>query len=372
MKIVIDARMLRESSGRYVENLLKYLQEIDHTHSYVVLLKPKDMNGWTPTNRHFKKIACPYKDFTFSEQVDMWRQLNRLKADLVHFDMVQQPVLYRGKVVTTMNDLTTTRFGNPSKNWLVFTIKQQIYKLLNFWVAHKSDALFTFTEFVKNDVARFARINSRKITVTHLAADKITVPPETMKLLEHKDFIMYVGRPFPHKNLERLIEAFAALKETHFSLTLVLAGKIDSNYRRIQKMVDSKGIHGVFFTDFVTEGELRWLYEHTKAYIFPSLSEGFGLPGLEAMAQGAPVVSSNATCLPEVYREAAHYFDPLDVADMAAKINDVLADPALAQKLIIKGSLLVKEYSWTATARKTLDVYKTVLGERAAQTSSDD
>ncbi len=365
-RIVIDARELRTSSGRYVERLLHYLQQIDHTHSYNVLLTPKDMDGWHPTNRKFTKIACPYKEFTFSEQIDLLKLLKKLKPDLVHFTFVQQPAFYHGKVVTTMQDLTTLRFNNPSKNWLVFKLKQLVYKWLNKRVARKSQALITPTEFVKEDVAKFTHINSRKITVTHEAADKIMVPPEQMKLLEHKDFIMYVGRPTPHKNLERLIEAFALLKETHFNLNLVLAGKLDSNYRRIQKMVDEKGIPGVYFTDFVTEGELRWLYEHAKAYIFPSLSEGFGLPGLEAMSHNCPVVSSNATCLPEVYKDAAHYFDPLDVTDMAAKINDVLADVRLAQKLVVSGSLLIKEYSWLRMAQQTLEVYKTVLGERKA------
>ncbi len=366
MKIVIDARELRTSTGRYVERLLHYLQQLDHLHSYTVLLKPKDMDGWLPTNRKFKKIACPYKEFTFAEQIDLLRLLKRLKPDLVHFPIVQQPVLYRGKVITTMQDLTTTRFTNPSKNRLVYRFKQLIYKWLTKWVARKSVALITPTEFVREDVAKFTHINSRKITVTYEAADKITEAAEPMKLLEHKDFIMYVGRPMPHKNLERLVEAFAILKETHFNLNLVLAGKLDSNYRKLQRMVETKGIAGVFFTDFVTDGELRWLYEHAKAYVFPSLSEGFGLPGLEAMAQGCPVVSSNATCLPEVYQDAAHYFDPLDVADMAAKINDVLADPALAQKLVVKGSLLAKDYSWERMAKQTLEVYRSVLGERVS------
>ncbi len=363
-KIVIDARELRGTGfGTYLQNLLDNLQKLDTQHTYAVLLQPKDIDSWQPTNRRFTKIACPYKEFTFSEQVDMLRLVKRLKPDLVHFTVVQQPAFYSGKVVTTMHDLTTARYTNPSKNWLVFKFKQWVYRWLNKRVARKSAAVLVPSNFVKEDVAKFARINSRKFTVTYEAADKITVPAEPMKLLEHKDFIMYVGRPMTHKNLERLVEAFALLKETHFSLSLVLAGKLDANYKKLQKLVDAKGVPGVIFTDFVTDGELRWLYEQAKAYVFPSLSEGFGLPGLEAMAQGCPVVSSNATCLPEVYKEAAHYFDPLDVTDMAAKINDVIADPALAQKLVGKGNLLVKEYSWAKTAHQTLDVYKSVLGE---------
>lgn len=361
-RIAIDARELRATgAGTYLQHLLENLQQLDHDNNYLVLLKPKDMEGWEPTNRKFKKVACPHKEFTFAEQVDFKRQLKKLKPDLVHFGMTQQPVLYRGKVVTTIHDLTTARFPNPAKNPLVFAIKQIVYKWVIKRAARKSAVVLTPSEFVKDDVARFARINSRKITVTYESADKITEPAEPMQLLEHKDFIMYVGRPTPHKNLERLVEAFALLQETHFNLTLVLAGKLDKNYRKLQKMVNEQGIHGVFFTDYVTGGELRWMYEHAKAYVFPSLSEGFGLPGLEAMIHGCPVVSSNATCLPEIYKDGAVYFDPEDVADMAAKINDVLADPKLAQKLVIKGNLVVKDYSWRRMAEQTLGVYREVL-----------
>jgi glycosyltransferase involved in cell wall biosynthesis len=111
------------------------------------------------------------------------------------------------------------------------------------------------------------------------------------------------------------------------------------------------------FTDFINEGELRWLYEHSAAYVFPSLSEGFGLPGLEAMIHGTPVVSSDATCLPEVYGDAAHYFDPRDVRDMAAKISDVLTDSKLRQDLIKKGTAQAAKYSWQRMAEQTLEIY---------------
>jgi len=111
----------------------------------------------------------------------------------------------------------------------------------------------------------------------------------------------------------------------------------------------------------VSEGQLRWLYENTAAYIFPSLSEGFGLPGLEAMAHGAPVVSSNATCLPEIYGNAAHYFDPLDINDIANKTNDVLTNSDLRNELIKKGKTQAAKYSWQQMAKQTLEVYKKAL-----------
>ncbi|HSX27186.1 MAG TPA: glycosyltransferase, partial [Patescibacteria group bacterium] len=187
-KIVIDARELRTTTGRYVERLLHYLQEIDNEHKYVVLLKPKDLEEWKPKNRKFAGMACYFKEFTFAEQIGLLKQIRDINADLVHFPMAQQPILYRGPVVTTMNDLTTVRFRNPTKNWLVFTIKRWVYIWVNKIVARKSKALLTYSEFVKEDVAKFAHVNSRKITVTYLAADKITDEPEPIEELAGKRF----------------------------------------------------------------------------------------------------------------------------------------------------------------------------------------
>lgn len=363
-KIVIDARELKATgTGTYVRHLLTELQRLDRTNTYIVLLKPKDMDSWEPGNKNFSKLASPYKEFTFSEQFGLWRQLRKLKPDLVHFIMVQQPLLYRGKTVTTMHDLTTARFRNPSKNWLVFTFKQFIYKWVNRIVARKSNAILADSEFVREDVAKFARINSRKITVTYLAADKINEPPEPLTELAGQDFIMYVGRPQPHKNLDRLVDAFALSRQEHPGLRLVLAGKRDTLYRRLDKSIERKGIKNVHLTGFVSDAQLRWLYEHAKAYVFPSLSEGFGLPGLEAMVHGTPVVSSNATCLPEIYGDAAEYFDPLNVKAMSRAINKVLDDPKLAQHLKEAGKAQVARYSWQRMAEQTLAVYESVLSD---------
>lgn len=362
-KIVIDARESGTSSGRYVDKLIEHLHKLKTDHSFIVLAKEPRLAYMRKIAPQFKTLGCSIKEFTFAEQIGYLKQLNGLKADLVHFIMVQQPVLYRGKVVTTMNDLTTVRFRNPSKNWLVFTVKQEVYKWVNKIVARKSKALLTFTEFVKDDVAKFTHTNSRKITVTYLAADAIEAKPEPIEDLEDQKFIMYVGRPLPHKNLERLIEAFALVRQSHPGLRLVLAGKQDVLYKKIAKQVEQNQVKNVVFTGYISDGQLRWLYEHTAAYIFPSLSEGFGLPGLEAMIAGAPVVSSNATCLPEVYKEGAEYFDPLDVNDMAKSITKVLDDEVLRKKLISRGKVIASKYSWQKTAEQTLEVYNQVLSE---------
>lgn len=365
-KIVIDARELRTSTGRYVERLLAHLQDVDkdQSHRYYVLLKPKDMDGWTPKSKRFIKVPCRYKEFTFAEQIGLAWQLYRLNPDLVHFTMVQQPILYLKRKVTTMQDLTTIRFSNPAKNKTIFWIKQQVYKWVNHIAARTSHAIITPSEFVKLDVARYTHTNSRKITVTLEGGDSVNAKPEEMPELIDKQFLMYVGRPTPHKNLRRLIHAFEQLKEKHPELVLVLAGKKDSNYKRHERYVNKKNIEGVIFTGYITDGQLRWMYENCRAYVFPSLSEGFGLPGLEAMHHGAPVVSSNATCLPEIYGDAAEYFDPANVEDMTKKIDKIIKNEDRRKELIKLGAKQVAKYSWQRMAEQTLSVYKESLHEK--------
>lgn len=360
-RIVIDARELRTSSGRYVERLLHYLQDVPTEHEFIALMKPEDVAGWRSKSEHFRAVACIYKEFTFAEQLQLLRQIRSLKPDLVHFAFPQQPVLYRGKTVTTIHDLTTLRFDNPSKNRVVFKVKQRVYGWVVKQAVKKASAVIAISEFVRQDVLHYTHVDASKVTRIYESADHIDEPPTPLPDLQNKQFIMYVGRPTPHKNLERLIKAFELLRAQHPSLHLVLAGKKDDNYRRIEANVQQKGRKNIVFTDFVTESQLRWLYENCQAYIFPSLSEGFGLPGLEAMRHGAPVVSSDATCLPEVYGDAARYFDPLDVQAIADAINEVLTNKELRMQLTSKGHEQAKKYSWSHMAEETLAVYEQVL-----------
>ena len=361
-KIVIDARESGTSSGRYVDKLIEHMHMLKPQHEIVLLTKAhrrKYLRGIAPS---FKVVVTPFKEFTFGEQIGFKEQIEKLEADLVHFTFVQQPIWYRGPVVTTMQDLTTIRFRNPTKNPVVFWVKQQVYKRVNKRAAHKSAAIITPTQFVKDDVVSYTHINPRKVTVTLEAADVITDKPTLVPGLEGKQFIMYTGRPTPHKNLGRLIDAFAVLQKAHPDLYLVLVGKKDANYQRYEAKVKADRVPNVVFTDFVPDGQLRWLYEHCMAYVIPSLSEGFNLPGVEAQMHGAPVVSSNATCLPEVYGDSVIYFDPLDVADMAARIGEVVDDPLIRDDLREKGKQNAGKYSWTRMAKQTLSVYAKVLG----------
>ncbi len=362
--LLIDARESGTSTGTYVDNLVRYLHKLNPPYQVTILTKHKRVEFMKSIAPKFEVHMSPFKEFTFREQLGLLGQIKKLRPDLVHFGMVQQPILYRGKTVTTMHDLTTIRFTNPAKNWLVFKFKQLVYKWLNRVVARKSTAIITPTEFVKEDVAKFARVNSSKIHVTYEAADKIIVPPEPVEGLEGKSFLLFVGRPQPHKNLRKLIDAFVELKKSHKDLVLALAGKTDLAYLQLAHYAKKAGVgDDVIFTGWADDSQKRWLYEHTKLYVFPSLSEGFGLPGLEAMAHGAPVVSSNTTCLPEVYKDSVLYFDPTSQEEMVATIQKVLGSKSVAETLRRKGAALVKQYSWERMARQTLDIYKKILDD---------
>jgi glycosyltransferase involved in cell wall biosynthesis len=360
-RLVIDARESGTSTGRYLDKLIEYMHKIQPHYEVILLIRPPRKNFMHQIAPGYKTIITNYKEFTLGEQRGFLKQIKNLRADLVFFPMAQQPVRYRGKVVTTIQDLTTARFRNPSKNWFVFTFKQQVYKWVIRRVAKKSVELITPTQFVKDDAVAYCRVPASKITVTYEAADKITVRPEPVLALSGKKYLMYIGRPLSHKNLNRLVDAYAILKKRNPGLVLVFAGKMDPGYQKLREYGRHKVNGGILFTGFVSEGQLRWLYEHAAIYVFPSLSEGFGLPGLEAMQYGLPVASSNASCLPEVYKDAAHYFNPFSSQHMATKIQQILDDPKLAAKLANSGKALLKRYSWEKMARQTLAVFDKAL-----------
>lgn len=359
--IVIDARESGTSTGRYIDKLVEFLHALHPKHHITIVTKPSRVTYMQQIAPDFDVVETNVKEFTFAEQTTFKKELEALNPDLIHFPIVQQPVLYGGRVVTTMQDLTTTRFNNPAKNAVVFWVKQQIYKVVNKWVARKSWEIITPTEFVKHDIAQYCHVPLEKITVTLEAADIMPPGSAPYTPVLGKPFIMYIGRPTPHKNLARLIEAHQKLRQKHPDLLLVLAGKKDANYQLHEKTVLEKGYENVIFTDFIPDDQFRWLLEHCEAYCFPSLSEGFGLPGLEAMLHGAPVVSSNATCLPEVYGNAAHYFNPYNVQDIAQAIDDVISSPQLRDELIKKGYAQAKKFSWKRMAEQTLAVYEKAL-----------
>ncbi len=360
LKIAIDARILRTSTGRYVERLLHYLQQIDHENEYVVLLDKKDFDGWQPAAQNFRKVSIDIPNYSFKEQVAFPLLLARLKVDLVHFCMPQQPLLYVGRSVTTIHDLTLLHFKNYEDNSvLAYNIKQFIFGLVVRFAAFKSRFVLAPTKYTRQDIVKSLGANPDKIVVTYESADDLApTAADPVAELADKQFIMYVGRMDPYKNIRRLIQAHQLLVKAQPNLHLALPGAKDGNVHVLEAWAKEQKFKNIHFLGFVSDEQLRWLFEHTNAYVFPSLSEGFGLPPLEAMTYGVPIASSNATCLPEVCQNAAHYFNPSSIEDIAAKITDILENPTLRKGLISEGKKVVAQYSWKRMAEETLDVYK--------------
>jgi glycosyltransferase involved in cell wall biosynthesis len=359
-RIVIDARIISSSTGRYAERLLHYLEQIDTTNTYLVLVPSKDRDFWRPTNSNFSIVTIDFDHYSFAEQIEYRRFLNQLDVDLVHFLMPQQPVLYRGKHVTTFHDLSLLKTYNSDKNWFVYHAKQLVGKVVFYVVAHTSQAIISPSRYTKRELAKFAHIQDDKVYVTYEAADEPASKPVPYRLTS-PEYLLYVGQQSDYKNLRRLILAHQELLLTHPKLQLVLVGSKNKATQTNEAWVAKNKYKNVLFTGFVSDGELAWLYRHTACYVFPSLMEGFGLPGLEAMRAGAPVASSNATCLPEIYDDAAHYFNPYDVGDMVTKIGQVLTKKALRDRLVKNGSERVEQFSWERMARQTLAVYKKAI-----------
>ncbi len=364
--IVIDARIRRASTGRPIDRLVEYLQDIDHGNRYTILVQPDD--PWKMHSPAFTPLPCPYPQFSLNplHQLAFALQLYRLKPDLVHFTMTQQPLLYFGTIVTMTHDTTMYHFVRRGTMSLpIYKLKLGLYKFLVWWSHKKSRTIITPTKTVANEFAALQPFTKKKTVVINEATEPITAHhPKKPQAVEATDsFIMYLGTAFPHKNLETLVRAFELLHPKHPSLKLVLVGKREKHYEELaQKAAKSPAAANIIITGFLPDEETTWLYAHTKAYVFSSLSEGWGLPPLEAMANGAPVACSNASVMPEVYGNAAHYFDPLDPTDTAEKIDDVLTDTQLRNQLIQNGYAQIKKYSWQKMAQETLTVYEDLLG----------
>jgi glycosyltransferase involved in cell wall biosynthesis len=365
MHIAIDARIINSSTGRYVERLLHYLEQVDKTNDYTVLVRAQDETFWTPTNDNFRVRIADFDNYSWAEQTGFKRLLDDLSPDLVHFCMPQQPVLYKGRMVTTIHDLTLLNTYNSDKNWFVYRFKQLVGRFVFKRVARRSDLVLCGTEYVRKSIVDFAGIPENKVIVTPESADTPDVKPEPYDELVGENYIMYVGSQSDYKNIRRLMLAHQELLTDHPDLKLVLVGKTTGvNGRpagRNQDWATRKRFKNIVFTGFVPDEKLSWLYNNTAAYVFPSLSEGFGLPGLEAMLHEAPVVSSNATCLPEVYGAAAEYFDPTSVDDMTAAIRRVIDDTKRRDELIKAGHKQAKKYSWRRMAEQTHQAYMTAL-----------
>ena len=364
--IVIDARIRRASTGRPIDRLVEYLQDIDQVNRYTILVEPDD--AWQMRAPNFTTHPCPYPQFSLNplHQLGFAWLLYRLRPELVHFTMTQQPLLYFGNIVTMTHDTTMYSFTRRGATPLpLFKLKMTLYRFLVWWSHRKSRKVVVPTQTVAREFAERQPFVAPKLVVINEAAEPAGAftPKRPAAVQENDQFIMYVGTAFPHKNLPMLVKAFEVLHAQRPGLKLVLVGKRERHYDELAALAaQSSAAEQIIFTGFVTDEELSWLYRHAGAYVFVSLSEGWGLPPLEAMAHDAPVVSSNASVMPEVYGDAALYCDPRDPADIAAKVGQVLDSPDLQRQLIARGHAQLAKYSWRKWASEHLDLYKALLG----------
>jgi len=368
MKIGIDARMLGSKQGgigRYIEQLIKQLTILNQTHEFVIFLRKKN---WDLVNEmpKVKKVLANIHWYGWREQLLLPGIIKREKIDLMHFPHWDVPLFYRKPFVVTIHDLLLLHYPTRSASTLgpiTYFFKNLAYKIILRHTIKKSKHILTPSEFTKNDILKNFKIESKKITVTHLAPMPVDAPITDIDLRTKfnisKPYILYVGVAYPHKNLEGLIDAWKIFCSEHGNdYQLVLAGRKNYFYEKILKRVNDINI---ILTDYVSDKDLPALYKNASLYIFPSFYEGFGLPALEAMQYGVPVVSSNSTCLPEILKDAVLYFNPANKREISNAIWHGLTDEKLRQKLNQKSVQLIHNYSWKNTAKITLETYLNVL-----------
>lgn len=362
-RIIIDARRMNSSTGHYVARLVEQLEKIDHENEYIVILLEKEKDIYTPASDNFSVVTTTADHYTFAEQLKHAALLYRLKADIVHFWMPQQPLLYFGTRITTVHDTTLIHYENIDINPIIYKIRKAIFYFLLRNVIARSERILVPTDYVRNDLDEWTggKYTSKFIT-THESGDMLHSDPEVIPALVGKRFLFWVGNAFPYKNIPRIVEAYATLKELYPDLELALAGKKDSFYAAIENDVTARGLTGVHFLGYISDGEKRWAFQNARAYVCASLSEGFHIPILEAQYESCPVITSNATCLPEVAADAALYFDPHSTAELVDAVRKLFDTPGLREDLIGKGHENTQRFSWRKMAQETHDTYRAVLG----------
>jgi len=357
MHIAIDARAIKSSTGTVLQMLLPHLQRLDTTRLYTVIMRERDRGFWTPNAPNFTTVFVDVEDYSIGVQTRYLALLRALKPDLTWFFMPEQPLLYRGRVVTMFHDFTMQKTppAGTKRRWRSY-LKMPVGKFA-FWAAARKSVLINCpSEYTRRELLARYGTDPTKVRTIYNGAE-VEVPDPTPYPHPFAKFLLYVGQHGWHKNIPRLCEAHQKLLDQHPDLGLILVGKTDPWVQRTKDWCEAKGMRNIHFTGFLADAQRDWLYGQTAAYVFPSLAEGFGLPGIEAMMHGAPVISSNATCLPEVYGSAARYFHPENVEDMAQAIDAVLSDGTLREMMVQRGFVQAKQYSYKRMAIEMLNLF---------------
>jgi len=382
MRIGIDARFygsVGKGLGRYTEKLIEHLEVLDTDNDYVVFLRRENFDEYVPKNVRFKKALAQYAWYGFSEQLFFPFRLLLLRLDLVHFPHFNVPVLYPKKFIVTIHDLILLHYPtreNSTRVAFLYWLKFAAYRFVIASAIRRAEHIIAVSHFTKRDILDRYPAARGKITVTYEAADPVCqlLPLERAhRLLGRlgllrgslsdarsplardilKPYLLYVGNAYPHKNLE----AFLRVAPLFPAYQFVLVGKEDYFYRRLKKTVEEQEFKNVVFAGFVDDRELGTLYRFARCYVFPSLYEGFGLPPLEAMVHGLPVLSSRSGSLPEILGDAARYFDPETPGSFESELREMLGSETVRQELILCGYRQAARFSWEQMALETQKLY---------------
>ncbi|MDO8311247.1 MAG: glycosyltransferase family 1 protein, partial [Sideroxyarcus sp.] len=367
MRIGIDARFygpIGKGLGRYTAKLIEHLAETADAHAYRIYLRRENFSDYTPPDARITKVLAPYSWYSFEEQIRFPLQLLREPIDLMHFPHFNVPLLYRRPFIVTIHDLILTRFPTRRATTLgsvAYAAKRKAYDVAIRSALHRAKHILTVSQYSKQQIQNhFPEVPPAKIIVTYEGVDDLATRSDAALPEKYPErYFLYVGNAYPHKNLERLLEAFALFAKSTQDVSLVLVGKPDYFYDRLEQHAKKLGIAGkVVFAGYVDDKTLAALYQHAISYVIPSLEEGFGLPPLEAMQYKTPVISSRASCMPEILGKGAVYFDPLNIQDIANSMQHILEDDRLRNDVVTRGSTeVLPRYSWKKMAKETKALY---------------
>ena len=377
MRIGIDARMYgleHAGVGRYVMKLVETVLKFDKKNEYVLFLRKNHVADFK-NRKKVKVVETNVSIYSLPEQLLLPIIFSREKLDLLHIPHFNAPLFYPSKYILTVHDLikhdskgqeTTTR-----QPWLYF-VKRLGYLFLTSLITKRATHIIVPSEYVKNDIVKRLKVKESKITVTHEAVsgslkEVELTPTEKRQVLAkfglHQPFVVYTGNVYPHKNVDLLINAIAIHnqnREVDLELALICSRSVFWE-RLNQKIKEKKLGKWIKMLGYLEDKDVSEIYSLALALVHPSKMEGFGLTGLEAMSLGLPVVSSMASCLPEVYGEAALFFDPDKVEDLVEKLERIIKDADLRNDLISKGYHQARKYSWDKMGKETIAVYQQVL-----------
>ncbi len=356
-RIGIDARLYYQTGvGRYIRCLLSELASLDKKNDYVIFVTKKDKDLITLPVKNFHCILADFRWHSLAEQVIFPRLLLEHDLDLVHFPYFSLPIFYPKPFVVTIHDLTPKTHATGKASALplpMYSLKRFGYNLVLSQAVNRSCRILVPSLATKTILlSHYPQVQS-KISVTY---EGVTVTQgENKKPLVEGEYFLYVGNAYPHKNIDRLVEAFGKVDGNS---KLVLVGEQDYFYKKLKERLGLLKEKQIIFFGAANDKELANLYRHALALVFPSLSEGFGLPALEAMAYNCLVIASSIPSLKEICADTAVYIDPRSEESIYLAMQKVYKDRFAFESYKKKAVERLKIFSWRKMAKETLSVYE--------------